>query len=158
MPVARLTIHQAQGSDLMIGNPGVNSQQSNPFSENKLGVQSCFHLPAPPVSTVISRRALLLSKDQRKQDSSGTVLTQSRGSPVFESLALSANLTGKIRAEMLFPATFFERFPRWIGLAHKSNGIFVAVLNGLLCQPAVFILPHTGSPRIKCFLISCQPF
>ena len=67
MPIACLTVHQAQGSDLMIGNLRVHSRWSNPFSGNELWAQSHFQHPAHSVSSVISKRAKITLKRPKQK-------------------------------------------------------------------------------------------
>lgn len=149
MPIACLTLPQAQGSGLMMGNPRVSSKQSSIFWKRDVGT---LYSTQPLEFPVFAPKLLKsLSKHQSRRGSRVTVLTPSRWSALFEALALGADLTRKIRTEMSFPTTFFERFPRWIGSARKSNGIFVVVLKHVLCHSAVFLLPHAGCPELNVF-------
>lgn len=106
--------------------------------------------PAPSVARVIPNELKSLRRPKKKRSKWLCADTIQKGLLFFESPASSAGLTRKLRAEMSFPATFFARFPRWVGSAQESNGIFVAC-TGLLCQPAVLTLPRTEPPTLAVF-------
>lgn len=62
------------------------------------------------------------------------VLTASRWRAASKSLVQGSGMTGKCRAEMSLPSLFIGRFSKWIGSAHRSNGVFsTSTPDCLLC-------------------------